>query len=263
LAAAVRRLTKPGIAQFREYLNNLRAGSTAGPPCALLTDPQASEPFAPERFAEQRAFETRLEAARYLSEVFAGLSASSLEEDIGLWSWLSLFYFDQVCPADTDGARSPGRDYRHILEPGYRYGHRHLLGGPFIVYRLHGEKATLLLGTKIHNENMFHHELASRQAFISNPAILEAASMLYLDRRTGRPKRGAQDPRRAPGTLRRFVDLLLQLDVNYDLYSMNAKAVLDLLPAEFDEWRRQRRPTRDGRAGPGQRPRAVRETRAK
>ncbi len=180
-----------------------------------------------------------MEAASYLSHVFDGVS--SIEDDVGLWTWLSLFYFDQVCPAGPDRTRSPGRDYRHILEPGYLYGHRHLLGGPCLVYRLHGEQAELLLCTKVHQENMFHHELASRQSLISNPAILQAARLLYLDPRTGRPKRGAQDPKRAPGTLRRFVDVLLQFDVNYDLYSMSAEALVGLLPDEFDEWRKKKR----------------------
>jgi hypothetical protein len=235
----VRRLTTTGIEQFRDYLKELHARSTSGPPRSLLTDPETSEPFSPERFVEQHAFDTRLEAGRYLSQVFDAVSA--LEEDIGLWSWLSLYFFDQVCPAGPDGTRSPGRDYRHILEPGYPCGHRHLLGGAFLVYRLHGEEALLLLCSKVHVENNFHHQLASRQVLISNPAIIRAASLLYLDPRTQRPKRGAQDMKRAPGTLLRFVDVLQQLDLNYDLYSMTAEKILGLLPAEFDAWRRKKR----------------------
>ncbi len=235
----VRRLTNQGIEKFRSYLNELREGSIAGPPRSLLTDPQTSENLAWERLVEERRLDTRLEAARYLNKVFDGLSG--MEEDIGLWSWLSLFFFDQVCPARPDGTRSPGRDYRHILEPGYLYGHRHLLGGPFMVYRLHGEHAILLLCTQVHHENAFHHELASRQIFVSNRAIIGAANLLYLDPRTRRPKRGAQDPNRAPGTLRRFVDVLEQLDVNYDLYTMSPEAIAGLLPAEFNRWRRTKR----------------------
>ncbi len=243
---AVRRLTQAGIEKFREYLGELRTGSTAKPPRWLLTDSETSEPFSPERFIEDRSFDTRLEAARYLCQVFEG--CSDLEEDVGLWSWLSLFYFDQVCPARPDGSRSPGRDYRHILEPGYLYGHRHLLGGPFLVYRLHGEEALLLLCTRVHVENHFHHQLASRQVLISNREIVRAASLLYLHPRRRRPKRGAQAGNQVPGTLLRFVDVLQQLDLNYDLYSMSAEKILDLLPPEFDAWKPKRRwwPWRSG-----------------
>jgi hypothetical protein len=53
------------------------------------------------------------------------------------------------------------------------------------------------------------------------------------------PKRGAQVSSPEPGTLRRFVHVLQQLDVTYDVYGMSGQALLDLLPAEFDPWRGQ------------------------
>lgn len=239
MAETVRRLTEKGIEQFRDYLRELREGGNVIPPRSLLTGSETSESFTPTRSIEQHTFTMRIEVARYLVDLFGEIKG--LEEDVGLWSWLSLLYFDQVCPARSDGTRSPGRDYRHILEPGYPYGHRHLLGGPFMVYRQHGELARLLLCTKINQENRFHHELASRQTLISNPTIMEAASRLYFDDRAKRPKRGAQDSKCGSGTLRRFVDVIQQLELNYDLYSMSAAALVGLLPTEFDEWRQKKR----------------------
>jgi len=231
----VQRLTQVGIDLFREYLKQLAEGDTTEPPTVLLADAETSEPLVPVVFVENRVFATRLEAARYLAEVFSGVPG--LEEDVGLWSWLSLFYFDQVCPVWDDGTRSPGREYRHILEPGFRHGHRHLMSGPFLVYRLHGEDALLLLSTKRYHENKFHHELASRQSFVSNRSIIQAVNLLYFDQATRRPKRGAQDTKRRPGALHRFVDVVQQLEINYDLYSMSAEAILELLPEEFAEWK--------------------------
>lgn len=235
MSEQARRLTHRGLAAFRKSLAAMRAGEAVEPPRHLLHDPRASEPLDDELLVERREFATRLDAARYLSRLLAGFH--NIDEDVRLWSWLSLFWFDQVCPARTDGTRSPGRDYRHILEPGYPVGHRHLLAGPFLVHRVCGEEAKLLLCTPLHRENAFHHELASRQALLSNPAIIGAINLLYLDEDTGRPKRGAQDTARGPGTLRRFIDVIQQLDLNYDLYSMSAAAIVDLLPREFDRWR--------------------------
>jgi len=40
-----------------------------------------------------------------------------------------------------------------------------------------------------------------------------------------------------PGTLYRFIDVIQQLDLTYDLYSMNGEEILGLLPPEFDRWR--------------------------
>jgi hypothetical protein len=237
VSTTVRRLQTTGIAQFRNYLTELRSGGDVAPPKFLLTDPKMSEPFEPQRSIEEHIFATRLEAADYLTDLLEGVH-ESVTDDIGLWSWMSLYYFDQTCPR-TNGSRSPGRDYRHILEPGYRYGHRHLLAGSYLVYRMHRENARLLLCTRLDQENAFHHELASRQVFITNVSIIKAAIHLYLDPRTHAPKRGAQDTKQRPGALRRFVDVIQQLDLNYDLYSMSGDTIIDLLPPEFDEWKRE------------------------
>ncbi|MBN2491779.1 MAG: hypothetical protein JXQ29_13110 [Planctomycetes bacterium] len=232
----VRALNAQGVSAFRAYLGRLRAGLAEAPPETLLTDPEQSEAVEGAGAVAPQRFRSRLEAAEHLGAALDGVSRAAIESHVGLWSWLSLYYFDQVCPPARDGSRKPGRDYRHILDPDFRYAHRHLLAGPFGVYRLHGERAALLLCTRVHVENRFHHELASRQSFISNPAILEAAHRLYEGRRR-RPKRGAQGGRAEPGTLGRFIDVVQQLEVNYDLYSMDPEAILDLLPPEFDSWK--------------------------
>jgi hypothetical protein len=44
-----------------------------------------------------------------------------------------------------------------------------------------------------------------------------------------------------PGTLLRFIDVVQQLDLNFDLYSMNAEALIGLLPSEFDAWKPKKR----------------------
>jgi hypothetical protein len=146
-----------------------------------------------------------------------------------------------VCPPDESGLRKPGRDYRHILELGYPNGHRHLLAGAWLVYSVYGlqdKLSRLMLWTPLHIESKFHHELASRQTLITNKGILEAADKLYFRESEGRPEKGALMKKAAPGTLRRFIDVIQQLDLTYDLYSMSGEQILTLLPPEFEEWRR-------------------------
>ncbi len=191
-----------------------------------------------------------MEAAHYLQGALGSLAER--EDDVGLWTWLSLYYFDHVCPPAPDGTRSPGRDYRHLLEPRYPYAHRHLIAGSVLVHRLHGDDARLLLATRLRTENRFHHELASRQAFLTNRALMGAANLLYLNRRTRRPKRGSGMSAKVPGTLLRFVAVIQQLDVNYDLYSMTPEGIVDLLPDEFRRWKpraRKRKARRKPHAG--------------
>ena len=43
--------------------------------------------------------------------------------------------------------------------------------------------------------------------------------------------------RNKAGTVFRFIDVIQQLDLNYDLYSTTGVEVLQLLPAEFDKWK--------------------------
>ncbi|MFC1857671.1 hypothetical protein ACFL9U_06525 [Thermodesulfobacteriota bacterium] len=236
----IRKFTDKGVEVFRSYLEKLRAGSTAGPPYDLLTDPKTSQPIKGEARVIPCKFETRLDVARYFDEALAVIEEDNIETDVQFWSWLSLFYFDQVCPPDRMGKRKPGRNYRHILEPGYRYGHRHLLGGTYLVYTIYGcgeNTSSLLLYTLPNIESQFNHELATRQSFITNRGIMEAAYQLYFDPFAKKGKRGSLVKKRTPGTLYRFVDVIQQLDLNYDLYSMTGKEIISILPTEFHRWK--------------------------
>jgi len=241
----IRNLTDKGIEQFRDYLAELRQGSKTPPPCSLLENPEFSAPLKGDTEVEQQTFRTRLELAQYLDQALDEIFNDSLENDVQLWSWLSLYYFDQVCPVEDNGLRKPGRDYRHILEPGYPNGHRHLLAGTYLVYSVYGLEdnlSRLLLWTPLHLESKFHHQLAGRQTLITNKGILDAAAKMYFNESEGKPKKGALMEKNSPGTLLRFINVMQQLDLTYDLYSLGGAEILALLPPEFDKWKDRQQP---------------------
>ena len=233
----VRILTEVGIRRFREYLAGLREGATGNPPRELLDDRWSSAKFDVDVEIEEQEFASGLNAAKYLYETLGIVAHSRVDQNVGLWSWLSLRYFDQLCPVRANGSRRPGQDYRFILEPEFRYYYRHLLFGAYTVFKLHGAIAPLLFYGPPGEMNKFRLELACRQGFITNRGIIEAANLLYYDAPKGQAKRGAAATTRKPGTLFRFIDVVHQLDLTYDLHSMTGEQVLDLLPKEFDEWR--------------------------
>lgn len=233
----VRILNDEGIRKFRQYLADVRAGSTIDPPQEILTDAWCSAKLPINIEIEERTFVSRLEVAKYLYENLRPLGHSKIEQNIGIWSWLSLYYFSQICPTNKAGRRYPGLDYRYILDTDFRYYYRHNLLGSYIIYLLHGENVPLLLYNPLSQTSKFHLELACRQGFITNKGISEAANLLYFDDKYGKPKRGAAVTSRRPGTLFRFVDVVQQLDLNYDLYSMTGEEVLKLLPSEFNGWK--------------------------
>lgn len=232
---ALRKLNEKGVAAFREYLRNIRAGVEFQASPALLFVDEFSSPVVPRIDVSARRFARKYDAAAYLAGVLQPVESPALAEDVGLWSWLALFYFDQLSPIGAEGKRRPREDYHYI--PGdLRRGHeRHLLAGPYRLYRMHGEHARVLLHPAVHQHGRFVYDLGYRRDFIMNRGLIEAIDRLYWNPRTKRPKRGAASDR--AGSLRRLIEVLQQLELNYDLYGMSATEILALLPGEFDVWK--------------------------
>ncbi len=228
----LRKFNTAGIAEFRDYLHQLRQGRTIESPAKLCHADGFSEAAKPGVEVDELTFSSKLEAAQYLAD-----RVKSVENglyDPGLWTWLSAFYFDSVCPIQSD-ERKPGEDYRHVLEPGRNWKHfyRHLLAGPTRTFSFHGMDARLLLSGPVHKLGDFVEQLASRQEIVVNNSLIKLVDQLYW--KDG-PKRGAASNKKKPGTLRRFVDIIRQLEMTYDLNSMQPWEIAALLPAEFDTW---------------------------
>jgi hypothetical protein len=239
MGEAARALNHVGIDQFRAYLAQLRAGEPADPPWWLLNDPSCTLELSVQPQVDRREFGSRWSVGQYLMERLAVLPGPEVDSNPGLWAWLSLYYFDQVCPANP--GRKPGQDYRHVPDFTFRHRYRHLLYGPYTVYRRHRGHAVLLLAGPLHREQNLYHEITSRIDLIASRGVIDALNNLYFDRKKGGTKRGAQANTLLPGTLRRFVQILQQLDVTYDIYGMSGEEILDLLPPEFDSWREGQR----------------------
>jgi hypothetical protein len=109
----LRRLTESGITQFGHYLEQLKAAPTTPPPSWLLTDEAASQSVS-DCDVTEREFASRFDVAAYLGELMNTAGLQAVERDVGLWAWLSLFHFDQVCPPRDGGERKPGERARHI-----------------------------------------------------------------------------------------------------------------------------------------------------
>ncbi len=234
----LRRLTPAGIAAFGEYLDALEHEPARLVPSDVLNKPMLSEQLPVDVEITQRKFGSRFEVAEYFDNQFSDAGLPESERDAGLWSWLALFYFDQVCPPDHAGERSPGERARYILEPGnYQRYYRHLLAGPYRIYRAHRknpEIALAVLCQPLDKPGDIVEQLASRQELVTNPAVMAAATILYVDKDTNQPKRGAQTKSETKGGgPRRLAVVLNQFDVTWDLYAMQVKELLGVLPAEF------------------------------
>lgn len=230
------RLTDQGLKAFVQYLQD---GAQGAPPLAQLSTPPFSQQHEPMLDVEQKSFRNRFELGVYLCEVLKKADRTRIAQDAGVWNWLALFFFDEICPVRADGSRRVLSREKYIFDPRARRFYRHLVAAPFLLVQRHGESARTLLDSKVSQHGDFTEQIVSRQEIITNHELLKAIYALYFDANAangGHTKRGATD-RDQPGTVRRLAAVLQQFALTYDMQAMAADEILSLLPEEFTPWK--------------------------
>lgn len=174
---------------------------------------------------------TRAELGEYLAHVFRDASPQ-IVANRAIWTWLTLAYFDVVCPAKSG---APGEDARYILADEPQRYYRHLLHGPYRVvtaHRAEHDGLGVLLGNPPDRPGDVWEQIASRQDLIASPKIVRALGKLYYDARRDGAKSGAAT--KSPGSVRRFVNVAAQLDCTWDLWEVPLDTLLEMLPEEFE-----------------------------
>jgi hypothetical protein len=235
----LRRFNKSGFDRFVEYRDLLTTEPEAEPPFHLLEDPLLTEVIPGDVDIEQRSFDKRFDAGVYLLETVSKTSIDLPEKDAGLWSWLTLFFLDQVCPADKNGCRQPYEGPRLVPTiDNYQRFYRHLLLGPYLIVRAHHdnpERAMALLHNPLYQPGEIPSILAASKESVTNRAVVETATRLYYDGVNDKLKTGSGSKNK--GAPRRLAAVLNQLDLTYYLYGLNTEELLALLPKEFDKFK--------------------------
>jgi len=231
----VARLNEKGLTTFAGWLESLKAGGSLKVPTAMLNDPSCTEPMNVDVNVQPRVFASRFDAAEYLHTRFTSAGLNEIERDGGLWAWLSLYYFDEVCPLGKGGLRKPGALARHIPElANFQRYYRHLLAGPYRIYRAHRDdpkRALALLCQPLDSPGDIVEQIASRQELVTNRGIMGLATRLYVDATTQRPKPGAGG--KGGGSARRLSDVIEQFDLTWDLYAATPDELGSVMPKEF------------------------------
>ena len=168
------------------------------------------------------------------------------DKNVNLWSWLSLYFFFQLCQTVKDSNQEKfiiGDKARYILEPNsYSTYYRHLLAGPWGVFNAHQGDLDIIGGVladsskgSISAPGDVYEQLASRQEIISSKSLLKLVTDYYLDKDTQLLKTGA--PGKDGGAARRFAACIKQFSRTFDLYGMDSNSIDQLMPNEFDEYR--------------------------
>ena len=234
-----RKLNRAGIDKFADYI---RAGAVGAAPVDLLTNPETSAPLEHVVFPGTAKFDDRHMFGIYLNTLLKEFDAGAISGDSGLWTSLALIWFDRICPMDSHGDRSPQQEYRYILSSDYRHYYRHLVRSPWQLVKDHRENSKFLLIAPRHQKYPLsvHGEIleqfGGRQQVLGSKPIIKAANRLYLDKKTGRPRKGVAGNGR--GSARRFGLVLRQLDLTYDPNVMTDESFVAILPKEFEKWKR-------------------------
>lgn len=228
----LRRLNDQGVEQFRQFLESLRHDPQTKAPMQLLEDSAASEALPVTIRIEYRPFETRLELARYLHETLTDRELIGLDSDVGLWTWLTLYYFGQLCPVGRNVAVTA--TYIPVVDERTRY-YRHLLLGPYVMYRTYRHDETKLyslLSNPVYVSTSETYRLfIENPTLIACPAVLATTNALYFDREAMKLRRGAGS--KVAGGCRRLIDFLQQIDCTYDLPMLSEEQLIQMLPKEF------------------------------
>lgn len=229
--------TEKGEQEFKNYLQNLKKDTDL--PYPNLNISEYILDFEPEiEIDEGKTFTSRLELAKYLTDLFniVGIGRKELINNNRLWTWLTFWWFDQICPI-KNGERKVQQLARYICSKDFRTYYRHFVASTYNIFSVHGEENSLLfLYTKVNLHNDFIEQLASRQDIISFTNLISVAHRLYWDKENRNPKPSSSNRKKA-GNLRRLIKIFSQLDLTYDIYSLDADQILDLLPVEFDVWK--------------------------
>ena len=229
----IRSLNEAGIREFEKFIEH---GAVGGIPYDLLVDDETSYALDWDLEAEKLVFTDCAEFGKYLNTVMKDCDSRKISYDSGLWAWLALYYFDQLCPADASGKRAPYKAYYYVLKAeNFRHYYRHMVRAPFILTRDHGVRARILLSKPLNIHGELSEQIASRQDIVGCKPIMALIDGLYYDDTHSKPKTGVTT-RGKPGVILRLVDILKQFASTYDLHSMSGKQINDMLPSEFNRW---------------------------
>lgn len=259
----VRRLTQSGIEKFRELswearrqfkarsgekaIQEIDAWSLSEAEKLLYDDDYSTTVEARKiKVNDAKPFSTQYELAQHLYTVFTyELRVNAWKKEaVGLWEWIAILYASQFRRAAEH--YTGGKRYVPIFakEDVYwikddRDAYVHNVFGCFAIFAMLQTKPDVcrkILSSPLGIYPDAYRELCKRQWVISCTSIVDLAIRLYWNDSEGKWKSGIA--RDAKGGVRRLCEVLAQFEYTYDLYSLTADQLWEMLPAEFDDFKR-------------------------
>jgi hypothetical protein len=251
MSNVIRRFNEAGIAEFVRRIQSLRMGEKVEIDDAFVTDPSLTEIIRPEVEVERPSFKTKRAAGVYLSEKTRDARGVFGDSDTGLWTWLSAWHWDAVCPIREDGKRRVLNPLYYVFGYGFTKRKRqHLLGVATEMAERYPTCHVLLDGP-VYSLTSAVHEVMTRLSLTRLRSIPDLLDRLYWNDKQKAVKRGVVDKKAKPGDLRNRLPLRIQqLELTYDLTDLTADQLLALLGDEFQQWASPPKKSNGGGSGP-------------
>lgn len=234
-----RRFNDAGMAEFTHFVMAARASGKAKEPVA----PVPSELLSGDDLTDLTDYELPEDAPSFKDKVAIGMFCSGLipaedhervRGDAGLWSWLAARYFDLI----TSNRQKIKEPRAYVAAIGFQEFYRHLLLGPYYIYFMakdDPERVRVLLYDDPTTMNEVMVQFGSYATLLQNADLQRVVQRLYFDPAKLRIKRGAGG--KVNGAPRRLMDFFRQIELNYDLRSIEAERFWQMLPKEFDRFK--------------------------
>ncbi len=241
----VRKFTEHGIREFELMLTRFRGEKK-------ISDDELQNLVFDDLFtsvfedAEPFILDTdnnKYKIAKVISESLKLSNRPELDKDKGLWTWLSALLMARLVKVNTKTNELIFSEDNslYIYDPSYNRYYRHLIAFPCLIYTRVGEVGVkIFLRGLINERGELVEQLGANQELQRNHGVIEAATLLYYDETSGKIKKGAagKATTKTGGQAHRLRGILKQFTLTYDLSVMNGGQIIELLPREFDRWKK-------------------------
>ena len=242
-------LNEDGLNAFRELIKNRRQGIVSSIRDIAFDNKFINQTSFTTEISLDKKFTDRYDIARYLNSVMLyeySDNKDSYDQDIGLWSWLALVYFDQI-----SGEIIRAED-NYVLNTHSQRWYRHCIFGPYYLFERYEEHSRLYISGNITQMGNGIEQAISRGFLMSNRVARELMRMIYADpNNNGIAKKNSlsttatkekqilkngKASMRGYGGIARFSSVFKKIRLTCYVHSISPKMLLEMMGDEFKQW---------------------------
>jgi hypothetical protein len=184
-------------------------------------------------------FKNSYELGVYLNNLLSDCNQIEINFDEKMWDWITLFHFDLVFSSSMSGIS----EHRYILSDDWFIRYRHLIRTPWYAVNTYGNASKLFLSKAAYIGSDYLEQYISHRISENYTPSAVIAYELYYDKEMHKPRPGySKKFIRKKGiktlvkaSLGRLIDKINQYNQIYNIWLMEPKDIISLLPKEFDD----------------------------